>query len=253
MDLTERSSDNSIRHPWEVARFNFYLDLLRQSGVLDTQRWLDVGSGDAWFARSLRERLSSTASITCWDSFYTSEDLEMLDERTPNVYLTAERPELRFEGVLMLDVVEHVADDLGFVSDIVRDVLLDEGWVLVSVPAYQFLYTDHDRRLKHYRRYSPRRMRDVLSASGLDIVSEGGVFHTLLVPRFVQAVAERFRHSQGSELGIGGWRQGSALTRVVTLLLSMECRLSLLLSRQHRIIVPGLSYWALCRKSDHVE
>ncbi len=57
----------------------------------------------------------------------------------------------------MLDVIEHVEDDVGFVRDVVDGSLAPGGWVLVSVPAYQSLFSSHDRALKHFRRYAPGR------------------------------------------------------------------------------------------------
>ena len=38
---------------------------------------------------------------------------------------------------------------------IVDTMMAEHGWILVSVPAYQSLFTSHDTALKHYRRYSP--------------------------------------------------------------------------------------------------
>ena len=49
----------------------------------------------------------------------------------------------------MLDVIEHVEDDRGFVDATVGDLLSEGGIVLVSVPAYDALFSSHDRALRH--------------------------------------------------------------------------------------------------------
>jgi 2-polyprenyl-3-methyl-5-hydroxy-6-metoxy-1,4-benzoquinol methylase len=94
------------RHPWEVARADFFLGVLRQSTVLASARsWLDVGAGDAWFASQLRKRVSDGSRLVCWDvnypADYVSEDLSGLE-------LTADQPQGLFDAILMLDVIEHV-------------------------------------------------------------------------------------------------------------------------------------------------
>ena len=49
-----------------------------------------------------------------------------------------------------LDVLEHLDDDLGALDEFHR-VLRPEGLLLVSVPAYRFLWSEHDEALRHRR------------------------------------------------------------------------------------------------------
>jgi SAM-dependent methyltransferase len=71
----------------------------------------------------------------------------------------------RFDLVLMLDVLEHFDDDRAVVAA-ARRVLRPGGTLFVSVPAFQALFSEHDVRLQHRRRYSARQLRDVLEAGG---------------------------------------------------------------------------------------
>ncbi len=231
---------------------NFFLSLLAQQGVMTTKHWLDVGSGDAWFAQALRRVLPDDARITCWDSNYTLDDLRDPANSAEGLELTIERPKGRFDGVMMLDVIEHVEDDHNFVMDAVKDSLSDSGWILVSVPAFQGLFTEHDTQLKHFRRYSPGQCRMLLESSGLTVEAEGGLFHSLLVLRILRALLDRVRETHSAPSDLGDWNHGRALTRFLTLGLNLDGRASLLLSRQRRLVIPGLSYWAFCRKSHQV-
>ena len=244
MDLVERTG-STARHPWEVARGRFFLRLLESSGALATgTAWLDVGSGDMWFAERLRRCVAEAATITCWDSFYTEDDLE----RAPDgVVAVADPPDGRYDRVLLLDVMEHVADDLAFLETIVSDLVAADGLVLVSVPAHPRLFGAHDRALRHHRRYSPGGARALLQRAGLTIEAEGGLFHSLLPVRAGQALAERVRPPRGPQRGIGDWRGGPLLTRALTATLAADTRLSLALAGR-RPALPGLSYWALCRR-----
>ena len=214
-------------------------------------RWLDVGAGDAWFAEQLRRSLPEGSEVVCWDVNYRDTDISRAAPET-GLILTADRPTGRFDRILLLDVVEHVADDRPFLQDILTEMLAPGGWVLVSVPAYQGLFSRHDTALGHYRRYSPRRMRHLLDAVGLERVAEGGLFHLLLLPRAAQVVLERVRgrgaHNEQDAVpvGIGQWAGGARSTALISFVLRSESRLSLALGFRKRTL-PGLSYWALCR------
>lgn len=69
-----------------------------------------------------------------------------------------------FDVVTMLDVLEHFEDEAGLLAN-VRALLRPGGSVLVSVPAFQFLWSAHDEVLHHVRRYTAGRLRRALAAA----------------------------------------------------------------------------------------
>ena len=247
MDLRERAASAATRHPWELVRADFFERLLADHDLLDAPRWLDVGAGDAWFATELVERLPAGASVTCWDINYTTEDLTALGRDDGRVVLAAERPTAQFDRITLLDVIEHVEDDAGFLGGIVSELLAPGGSVLLSVPAYQPLFSRHDTALGHYRRYSPAQLRAVAIGAGLEVETEGGLFTSLLGARAVAKAAERARPHPGEWTGVGAWSGGPVVTRATITALALDASTSRLLARRH-LRVPGLSCWALCRR-----
>ena len=248
MDLIERHDEQAHRHPWELARATFFLSVLDRQGVLPRAgRLLDAGAGDAWFAGRLRRAVPAGTEIVGWDPNYSAADLE--GQPDDGVVRTAERPAGRFDGILLLDVIEHVEDDGAFVAGLVQASLEPLGWMLVAVPAYQALFSAHDRALRHHRRYSPAGLRTVLQGAGLRVEQAGGAFHSLLPARAASVVVERAgRRRQRSE-GIGGWSGSPGTTRALTGLLEAEGRLSLAWSARRWPTLPGLSTWAFCRSA----
>jgi SAM-dependent methyltransferase len=240
MDLTERvSSAASRRHPWETARVRFFLRQLRRKGVPSAgARVLDVGSGDGWFAHQLAE--AADVDVTCWDTGYGEHPHPEL----PRLRCTAEAPGGTFELVMAMDVTEHVEDDAGFVR-MLAEHLTPGGHLLMSVPAWPALFSDHDRFLKHVRRYRPGEARGLLEAAGLRVLRSGGLFHSVLPLRAAQAAREQVLPGRGAHAG--EWRGGPVLTRIVQGVFDLEARGSELLARAG-LEVPGLSWWALCRK-----
>lgn len=69
-----------------------------------------------------------------------------------------------FDVITMLDVLEHFADEAALLAS-VRALLRPGGTLLVSVPAFQFLWSGHDEVLQHVRRYTAGRLQRVLAAA----------------------------------------------------------------------------------------
>jgi len=74
-----------------------------------------------------------------------------------------------FDLVTALDVVEHLPDDLGVLREFYRVLTPEEGMLLLTVPAYQFLWSEHDEALNHLRRYTAGELRKRVTAAGFTI------------------------------------------------------------------------------------
>ncbi|MEO6122254.1 MAG: methyltransferase domain-containing protein [Ilumatobacteraceae bacterium] len=247
MDLSERGA-SAARHPWEHARSTFFRRLIADSvDLAHLERLLDIGAGDGWFAQELLADLPESTSVTCWDTYYTSDDLNAL--LPPRIERTLARPGGQFGCLLLMDVLEHIEHDEEFLADTVVPLLSDDGVLIFSVPAHPRLFSRHDTALGHHRRYRPAAISALLRRH-LDVTSEGSLFSSLTVARLGQVAVERLGHpaaapSEG-EHGIGQWEHGSLITKAVTTVLDGDARLARVLARRNRSI-PGLSYWAVCR------
>jgi SAM-dependent methyltransferase len=87
-------------------------------------------------------------------------------------------PDAWAEVVLLLDVLEHLDDEAAALAS-ARRVLAPGGWLLVTVPAYAWLWSAHDVCLGHRRRYTARRLRAVVADAGFR-VERVTYFNTLL-------------------------------------------------------------------------
>ncbi len=242
MDLKEIPTGAFLRHPWEVARAAFFRGELRRAGLLSGARGvLDVGSGDAWLARELTHAAEGL-NVVCWDLGYEQAS----PAPSERVTYTATRPSGTFDLVLMLDVAEHVPDDRAFLRDVLA-CTAPGAHVLFSVPAWPSLFSAHDEALGHYRRYTPRAARELLRDSGLDVVRGGGLFHSLLLPRYVQKLTRRANGTAAVADDLA-WRGGRLLRSCVLGALAVDAGLSRV-AASIKADVPGLSWWALCRRS----
>jgi SAM-dependent methyltransferase len=69
------------------------------------------------------------------------------------------------DTVVMLDVLEHLPDDVAMLKKL-RGSLAPGGRIVLKVPAMPSLFSPMDRAIGHYRRYSPRSLRQALDAAG---------------------------------------------------------------------------------------
>jgi SAM-dependent methyltransferase len=77
--------------------------------------------------------------------------------------------EAEFDSIIMVNVLEHIADDVGALHGLAR-ALVPGGNIVVYVPALNGLYGAWDKKIGHYRRYSVWRLREVFREAGLEPV-----------------------------------------------------------------------------------
>jgi SAM-dependent methyltransferase len=71
-----------------------------------------------------------------------------------------------FDLVCLFDVLEHIQDDVNALRSI-RSLLKSRGKLLLTVPAYQWLWNAHDHQLHHVRRYTASTLKRCFEAGGL--------------------------------------------------------------------------------------
>jgi SAM-dependent methyltransferase len=101
-----------------------------------------------------------------------------------------------FDLVLACDVLEHVEDDTGALTEL-RRVASAGGMLLITVPAYQWMWTEHDVQLHHVRRYTLPVLRARVQETGWDLV-HSSYFNSLALPLVAAArLAERKSSRRG--------------------------------------------------------
>jgi SAM-dependent methyltransferase len=146
-----------------------------------------------------------------------------------------------FDVVTCLDVVEHTPDDGATLAEL-RRVTRPGGLLLVTVPAYQALWSWHDEVNLHYRRYDSSSLRAVARKAGWEVVGDTHFNSVLLVPAAAVRLAQRHRRARArSDLDL----TPSALNGVLELPLRLESRLVATGVR----LPAGLSLLAVLRRS----
>jgi SAM-dependent methyltransferase len=134
---------------------------------------LEIGGGIGNFTRKLARDASRVVSIEpnsfCYQRLHTSvaavaniQTFECVaEELTEHI-----GPTDKFDTVVCLNVLEHIADDLGATMSFAQH-LKPGGKLVLQIPALGFLFGEIDRRLGHYRRYNKNMARELFARAGL--------------------------------------------------------------------------------------
>lgn len=88
-----------------------------------------------------------------------------------------------FGAITALDVLEHV-DDSKALKEINR-VLKKDGVLIITVPAFQWLWSRWDEVLFHKRRYTEKTLSKVLRNNGFKIIKISYIYSFLVIPALV--------------------------------------------------------------------
>lgn len=108
-----------------------------------------------------------------------------------------------FDVVAAFDVIEHCPSESEAVAELAR-VLAPGGRLLVSVPAYQWAWSDHDVHAGHYRRYTRPRLVAAIEEAGLTLERAtygfASVFPFFVLERAMRRLKERRGTAEGPRL-----------------------------------------------------
>lgn len=144
--------------------------------------------------------------------------------------------------VASMDVVEHLEDDLIGLREY-RRVLVPRGLLLLTVPAYQWLWGEHDVRAAHRRRYRVGGLVDIVEAAGFEVLHTT-YFNSFLVPAAAALRRTPLRRLvKESDEEVGNTRP--FISNVMTRLSGAERRMAL-----RRSVPFGLSILLVGRRSN---
>lgn len=187
---THRAED---RHWWYQGRRSVLERAIARLALPAQARILDAGCGSG---RNMVD-LARHGIVTGVELSSTS--VQLARERETGEVLEGSVMDMPFDNgsfdlTVSLDVIEHLEDDVGALGEL-RRVTKPGGALLVTVPAYQWLWSGHDEINHHHRRYSRRTLLAAAQRGGWQLESSAH-FNFLLLPAAILLRAlERFKPS----------------------------------------------------------
>lgn len=129
----------------------------------------------------------------------------------------------QYDLVSLLDVLEHIDDDRQAVREIER-LLKPGGIAVITVPAFSFLWSEHDTLAHHKRRYTRRKLTSLVAAETKLVIEKTSYYNFFL---FFPIVMFRFMRR------IMGLKKGESdvfpvprmLNKLLYIIFSFESRL----------------------------
>jgi SAM-dependent methyltransferase len=171
--------DMEDRHWWFRSRRRVIWALVHRAGLPESPRILDAGCGTG---RNLME-LAQLGPAEGIDN--SPQAVEFCHRRgLSDVHLSGIE-EMPFEAghfdlLVATDVIEHLPDD-GAALDELHRVAAPGAQLVITVPAYNWLWSRHDTAWHHYRRYTRPRLRETVLAHGWE-PTVGTYFYTSMLP-----------------------------------------------------------------------
>lgn len=238
----QRMAAQEDDHWWHVGRRAVIGGLLANLDLeSDSPRLLEIGCGTGGNLALLRQFGSVDAVEFDAAARHMATSKSGLTIGHCELPHTIDAPAATYDVVALLDVLEHVDDDLRSLQGAAARAK-PGGIVLITVPAHPWLWSAHDDHHHHRRRYTRRDLVRLIGAAGLE-VADIGWFNSLLFPA---AVAQRLLKRLNGRSTPDDRMPPVSVNQVLDWLFRLERRLA------RRIAMPiGLSLYAVARRPRH--
>ncbi len=150
-------------HKWILSEFKPYIG----------NHVAEVGAGVGNFSKLLLEgNIKSLIAFEPSDNMYPLLKKALRGDKRSNAinaFFGQEKISKRFDTVIYVNVLEHIKDDA---SELVYayDALVAGGHLLIFVPALSWLYSNLDRDVGHFRRYTKSNLKMLVQEAGFTVV-----------------------------------------------------------------------------------
>ncbi|MFL6731806.1 MAG: class I SAM-dependent methyltransferase [Sphingomicrobium sp.] len=212
--IFERMAEQDQHHWWFVARRRILAEVIgRVVRPPKRARVLEVGCGTG-------HNLAMLGRFGKLDACELDAIARgMASDRLGRPVLEARLPDLSmfkagsYDLIALLDVLEHVPDDMGSLKEI-RKLLKPGGALLLTVPANKWMWSAHDVAHHHFRRYAKGELQRLLTGAGFEVQLHT-YFNSLLFPAVAAArIVGKLRGSETADDAMPGARVNGILERV---------------------------------------
>jgi SAM-dependent methyltransferase len=187
-------------HWWFRWRFDLIADVMESLPTNGRKRILEAGCGTGQMLKSL-ELHGDAIGIDI-----SPQAIRYAKARGVNQLVQGSITDLPFkagcfDAVLALDVIEHVDDDIGILAKLF-EVVKPGGHLIVTVPAYKILWSEHDEINLHKRRYKSDELRTLITDAGFQVhrvtYCNTALFLPVLAMRKAKNLLRTFRRARGT-------------------------------------------------------
>ena len=145
---------------------------------------LDVGGGNGYVSLAIKNAGMEVILLEPGTEGAMNGKLRGLNSVICSTFKDAGFKSNSISAIGAFDVIEHIENDDEFLETI-KTVLIHRGKLYITVPAYNFLFSDDDVHAGHFRRYTLGSITKKLKAHGFQIAFQSYIFEFLPLPVFL--------------------------------------------------------------------
>ncbi len=166
---------------WYRAKYNLLNFILLKSNLKNNIKILEIGPG-------LGNNVSLLNKFGYVDVLENEQEfidyLQLTQhKKIKKIYKSLGEVNHKYDLIIMLDVLEHIENSKEFMISL-NAILNNDGFIILGVPAYQSLWSAHDEKLLHFRRYNWSKLYN--DCSSYHVSERYGLNYLLLPIRYLQ-------------------------------------------------------------------
>jgi len=167
---------------WFRHRNNCIVELVRRYAA--GRVFFDIGGGNGYVAKELQRNGIETVMVEPGEQGCINARNRNLKNVICSTLEGARFEKESLGAVGIFDVMEHFSDDRALLANI-ADYLQKAGMLFITVPAYNFLWSNEDDDTGHFNRYTVSELKRILKDAGFEVDFATYIFSVLPAPIFL--------------------------------------------------------------------
>ena len=157
------------QHWWFVARRKIIEHVIKKLNLIENASIVDAGCGTGDNLNML-SKFGNVVAMERDNNAFGKAKSRGVGEVFKGELPDGVHEEIKKENnlIVLLDVLEHIDDDNACLATL-KKYMKNDGNLLLTVPAYQFLWTNRDVQHHHKRRYTVTMLKKLMEANGWQV------------------------------------------------------------------------------------
>ena len=156
----ERHIKNQKTHWWFSVRRELISKFIKKYSKMKKLKILDYGCGSGTNIKAL----TKFGDVYCYEKDKRTLDYLSSEYKKDKKVIIIKnlKRQIKYDLIILADVLEHIKEDSNALKTL-KKFLKPQGQILITVPAYNFLFSKKDEVLKHFRRYGYNEIKNLIS------------------------------------------------------------------------------------------